>query len=126
MKNFLLTFFLLCCTSSLYAQEDRFSDIGQIRGKEVYITDNSALDVAFTIVDGKVKPIKKNKNANITMAGKVYSVENDVYNYKKNNYVVLKSTDGTILLKEEDAPLYISSFVSKTYWQEKYDLYRND
>lgn len=126
MKNILLSFFLFFSISSLFAQEDRFSDISQIRGKDVYVIDNSALDVAFTIVDGKVKPVKKIKNLNVKMAGNVYTVENDVYTYKKNTYVVLKGVDVRILLKEVDAPLYLSSFVSKTYWQEKYDLYRSD
>lgn len=125
-KCLFLLFLMLLATSLLFAQEDRFSDISQIRGKEIYVKDNSALNVAFTITDGKVKPIKKNKNLNVTMAGKVYSVENDVYTYKKDAYVVLKGREETILLKEEDAPLYLSSFISKTYWQEKYDIYRNE
>ena len=108
-----------------FAQEDRFSDIGQAKGKDVYVKDNSALNVAFMIIDGKVKPVKKDKS-NITMSGKMYSVENNAYTFKKNTYVVLKGLEETILLKEEDAPLYLSSFVSKTYWQEKYDMYRSN
>ncbi len=126
MRNLLTLFFLFFFASSLFAQEDRFSDIDQIKGKDVYITDNAPLDVAYTIVDGKVKLIKKDKKISHTMAGKVYSVENDVYTFKKKYYIVLKGTDDTVLLKEEDAPMYLSSFVSKTYWQERYDLYRNE
>lgn len=126
MRYLLFQIFLLFCITSLSAQEDRFTEISQIRGKEIFLIDNSAFDVAYAIIDGKVKPIKKNKNLNFVMVGKVYSVENDVYTYKKNNYVVLKGDGERILLKEEDAPLYLSSFISKTYWQEKYDLYRND
>lgn len=126
MKKLLLSLFYLLCASSLYAQEDRFSDINQIKGKEIYVTDNSALDVAYTLVDGKVKPINKIKNLTVTMAGKYYSVENDTYTFKKNTYVVLKGNVETLLLKEDDSPLYLSSFVSGTYWQKKFDLYRND
>lgn len=126
MKNILVSFFLLIFPLSLFAQEDRFSDISQVRGKDIYVLDNTALDVAFTIIDGKVKPIQKVKNLNVRMAGKVFSVAKDLYTYKKDSYVVLKDDKATILLKEEDAPLYLSSFVSKTYWQEKYDLYRKD
>lgn len=126
MKNLLVLFFLFFGFCPIFAQEDRFADINQTKGKDIYVTNNSALDVAYTIIDGKVKPIKKNKNLNVTMAGKVYSIEKDVYTFKKNTYVILKGEDGTILLKEEDAPLYLSSFISKTYWQEKYDLYRKD
>ena len=126
MKNLILLLFYFLCTSSLYAQEDRFSDINQIRGKDIYVTDNSALGVAYTLVEGKVKPINKIKNFAVTMAGKYYSVENDIYTFKKNTYVVLKGKVETLLLKEEDSPLYLSSFVSKSYWQEKYDLYRKD
>ena len=126
MKNILGLLFLLFCTSSLFAQEDRFSNVNQTKGKEIYVTDNSALNVAFTIVDGKVKPIKKVKNFNASMSEKVYVVENDIYTFKKKAFIVLKGAGETLLLKEEDAPLYLSSFVSKTYWQEKYDLYRND
>ena len=125
MKNFLVLIFLFF-TSSLFAQEDRFSDISQIKGKDIYVTDNSALNVAFMIVDSKVKPIQKIKNNSISMSGKVYSVEKDEYTFKKNTYVVLKGETETLLLKPEDSPLYLSSFVSKTYWQEKYDLYRKD
>ena len=126
MKNFFFSFLLLLCTSSLYAQEDRFSDISQVRGKKVFVIDNSALNVAFMIVEGKVKPIQKIKNLSVTMAGKVYSIGNDVYTFKKDSYIVLKDEKETILLKEEDAPLYLSSFVSKTYWQEIFDSYRKD
>ena len=115
MKKLLLSLFYLLCASSLYAQEDRFSDINQIKGKEIYVTDNSALDVAYTLVDGKVKPINKIKNLTVTMAGKYYSVENDTYTFKKNTYVVLKGNVETLLLKEDDSPLYLSSFVSGTY-----------
>lgn len=127
MKKLILSLLLLLlCASSLLAQEDRFSDINQVKGKDVYVLDNSALNVAFTIVDGKVKSIQKVKNLNVTIARKVFSVAKDLYTYKKDSYVVLKDDKATILLKEEDAPLYLSSFVSKTYWQEKYDLYRQD
>lgn len=121
-----LLILLLIASSSLFAQEDRFSDISQIKGKEVYIIENSALSVAFTIVDGKVKPIPKVKNLSISLAGKVYSVGKELYTYKKSSFIVLKGADETVLLKEEDAPLYLSSFISKTYWQEKFDLYKND
>jgi hypothetical protein len=126
MKNLLVVFFLFFFTTSLCAQEDVFSDISQTKGKEIYVKDNSALTVAYTIDDGKVKPITKIKNRSFSLAGKVFTVENDDYTYKKNTYVVLKGTNETILLKQEDSPLYLSSFISKTYWQEKYDLYRND
>lgn len=126
MKNLLISFFLFFFLTPLCAQEDRFVDISQIRGKEIYVTDNSALNVAYTIIDGKVKPIKKDKNFNATMAGNVYTVENDVYAYKKKMFVVLKGAERTILLLEEDAPLYLSSFISQTYWREKFDLYKND
>lgn len=126
MKVFYICFILLFCTSPLFAQEDRFSDINQIKGKDIYVIDNSALSVAYAIVDNKVKPINKIKNLNVSMAGKVYSVDKDEYTYKKNSFVVLKEGNGTILLRPEDSPLYLSSFVSKTYWQEKYDKYRNE
>ena len=126
MKNLIFTLFLFCLASSLWAQEDRFSDISQVRGKDVYILDNTALNVAFTIVDGKVKPIQKVKNLSVRMSGEVFSVAKDLYTYKKDSYVVLKDDKATILLKEEDAPLYLTSFVSKTYWQEKFDTYRQD
>ena len=125
MKN-LLVIFILFFTSSAFAQEDRFSDISQIKGKDIYVTDNSALTIAYSIIEGKVKPIRKIKNLSVSMAGKEYSVEKDEYIYKKNAYVVLKGSGETILLKTEDSPLYLSSFVSKTYWQEKYDSYRSD
>ena len=111
MKNLLVLLLLLSCTSSLFAQEDRFSDVNQTKGKDIYITDNSALNIAYTIVDGKVKPIKKMKNYNASLMGNVYSVENDTYVYKKKNYVILKGGGETILLKEEDAPLYLSSYI---------------
>ncbi|MBO7051248.1 MAG: hypothetical protein J6W24_01110 [Prevotella sp.] len=126
MRNLFVILLLLSCTSSLFAQEDRFSNVIQTRGKDVYLKDNSALNVAYTMVDGKVKPIKKIKNFATSIVGKVYAVENDIYNFKKNTYIVLKGSGETILLKEDDAPLYLSSFISKTYWQEKYDSYRND
>lgn len=126
MKKFFILFFLFLGIPSLYAQEDRFSDISQTRGKDIYVLDNTLLNVAYTIVDGKVKPIRKVKNFDATVKGHVLSVEDNVYSYKKDTYIVLKGVIGTILLKEEDAPLYLSSFVSKTYWQNKFDLYRKD
>lgn len=126
MKKTFILLFLLSCTAILSAQVDRFSSVNQVKGKEVYVIDNSALKVAYTIVDGKVKPIKKANNFSSSLSGKEYAVENDAYTFKKKNYIVLKGDRETLLLKEEDTPLYLSSFISKTYWQEKYDLYRND
>lgn len=126
MKKLLLLFASLIFTTSLYAQEDRFSDVSQAKGKYIYVLDNAAVNVAFVIVDGKVKPIQKVKNMNVSMAGKYYSVENNEYIYKKSSYIVLKGSDDTILLKPEDSPLYLSSFISQTYWQERYNLFRND
>lgn len=126
MKNLIISFVLLFCSPPLFAQEDRFSDVSQTKGKDVYVIDNSALNVASTIVDGKVKPVRKVKNMPVSISGKVYTVEKEEYAYKKNSYIVLKGQNETLLLKPEDAPLYLSSFVSKTYWQEKYDSYRND
>lgn len=126
MNNIFVLLFLLICTTPLFAQEDRFTDISQTRGKDIYVKDNSALNVALTIVDGKVKPIKKNKDLSISMAGNIYSVDSEEYTYKKNSYIVLKSENETILLKPQDSPLYLSSFVSQTYWKEKFDSYRNE
>lgn len=126
MKDLFFCIFILFCTSPLFAQEDKFSDINQIKGKDIYVIDNSALSVAFTIVDNKVKPINKTKNPITSISGKVYSVDKAEYTYKKNSYVVLKNANETILLRQEDSPLYLSSFMSKTYWQEKYEKYRNE
>lgn len=126
MKNLKFLLVFLFCATSLYAQEDRFSNVSQTKGKDIYVLDNTVLDVAFTIVDGKVKPIQKVKKMNVSMTGKVYSVDDSEYTYKKNSYIVLKGSNEIILLKPEDAPLYLSSFISKTYWQERYDLYKND
>lgn len=126
MKNLIFLFSFFCCTTLLFAQEDRFTDVNQAKGKEVYVIDNSAVSVAYMIVEGKVKPVQKVKKANISMSGNVYTVEKDEYTYKKNSYIVLKGPLETILLKPEDAPLYLSSLVSRTYWQEKYDSYRNE
>ena len=109
MKVFYICFILLFCTSPLFAQEDRFSDINQVKGKDIYVIDNSALSVAYAIVDNKVKPINKIKNLNVSMAGKVYSVDKDEYTYKKNSFVVLKEGNGTILLRPEDSPLLTSA-----------------
>jgi len=126
MKKLLFLFLLFMSSLSLWAQEDRFTDVNQTKGKDIFVTDNSALAVAFSIVDGKVKPIKKIKNLNASMEGKVFSVGSESYIYKKKAYIILKNSSDIILLKEEDAPLYISTFISKTYWQEKYDLYSKD
>lgn len=122
MKNFLFLLLFISCTTTLFAQEDRFTNVNQTKGKEIYITDNSSLDVVFTINDGKVK---RNKKIN-TIAGKVFSVEENFYTYKNKNYIVLKGENEIILFNEDDSPLYLSSFVSKSYWKEKYDLYKKD
>lgn len=126
-KYLLLYLLLLFAAPSIFAQEDRFSDINQTKGKDIYVLDNSALNMAFTVVDGKVKSVQKVKNlSGLSLAGKVYSVESNLYVYKKDTYLILKGEKETILLKESDAPLYLSSFVSKSYWQAKYDLYSKD
>ena len=62
MRNLLVLLLLLSCAFSIYAQEDRFSNVNQTKGKEIYVADNSALNVAYAIIDGKVKPIKKIKS----------------------------------------------------------------
>lgn len=109
----------------MYAQEGRFSDVEQTKGKEVYVLDNSAAGVAYVLVDGKVKPVSKVKNADVNMSGRTFSVEDEAYTFKNVRYIVLKDAGQIVLLKEDDSPLYLSSFVSRTYWQEKYDSYRD-
>lgn len=126
MRNLLTLMLLVSCICPLFAQQDRFVDINQTKGKDVYVADNSSMDVAYTIVDGKVKPIKKIKNSTFSISGKVYTVEDDTYNFKKKSYIVLNGNGETILFNVEDAPLYLPSFISKTYWQEKYDAYKDD
>lgn len=83
MKHLLVLCLFFSCTVLVFAQEDRFSDVNQVKGKDIYIIDNSALNVAFTIIEGKVKPIKKIKNSTIALSGNIYSVENGVFSYKK-------------------------------------------
>lgn len=126
LRHLFALFLLLQCSISAFAQEDRFHNVQETKGKEIFIIDNSALSVASTMVDGKVKPVQKIKNYNNSLAGKVYTVENDAYTFKKKDYIVLKNDGDIILLKEEDAPLYLSSFVSRTYWKDIYDQYRKD
>ncbi len=40
MRNLLVLLLLLSCAFSIYAQEDRFSNVNQTKGKEIYVADN--------------------------------------------------------------------------------------
>lgn len=126
MKNLFVLLFTLFCFLTLNAQDDRFIDINAAKGKDVYVCDNSAVSVAYMVVDGKVKPLSKIKKSQLLIEGKTYTIERELYTFKKKTYIVLENDSETLLLKEEDAPLYLSSFVSKSYWQEKYNSYSND
>lgn len=120
MKNTFL--FALICLMALsgFAQGDRFSYVEDALGKKVFVSTQDCNNLLYIFVDGKVKPISKVKNVNVSLFRDTINIENSVFQYKKENFIVFKKQDYTLLLKVSDAPVYIGSFKSLNYWDKKF------
>lgn len=124
--RYITLLFLAFYSFYAYSQQDRFHAVSDMYGKDIYVTNNTAANVAFLMIDGKVKPASKVKNVTVAFGSKCFKVESTPYIVKKKQYVVLKDKENVYLLKEEDAPIYLSTFRSKSYWQSAYDALSGD
>lgn len=126
MKRLFLLLQALICVMGMFAQSDKIETVNEALGQRVYISNNSALPVVHLLVDGKVKPASKVKNATINLEHKSFAIEKDLYLFKKHQYIILKNNNETYLFKADDAPLYLSAFRSYNYWQNIFDSFSND
>lgn len=123
--RYLALLILAFCSFFAYAQQEKFSDVSEVLGHNVYVENNTAAGCVYLLVDGKVKAATKVKNTVVNLEKSSFTAESSFYTYKKAEYLILKNASSMYLFKTSDAPLFLSTFRSRDYWQGIYDSYCN-
>ncbi len=115
--RFILTLILgMVVMVSTYAQKDTFSSVLEVPGKPVYVMPGNITPCTYVLIDGKLKLVQKDKKHTYTITGRSYKVDSELYQYKKDRYLVLKGGQDIFFLKETDSPLFLSLLKNETTW----------
>lgn len=118
MKKFLAILLNIISLTTVYAQNDIFSSVQEVPGKQVYVMPGNLNPCTYVLIDGKLKLTQKDKKHTYTFTGRSYMVDSELYLYKKENYLVLKGGQDIFFLKETDSPLYLSLFRNENWWND--------
>ena len=115
--RYLLTLILgMLVTCSTYAQNDRFTSVKDVPGKQIHVMPGNIVPCTYVLIDGKLKLVQKDKKQTYTVTDRSYKVESELYQYKKDYYLVLKGGQDIFFLKETDSPLFLSMLRNETAW----------
>ena len=101
---------------STYAQNDRFTSVQDVPGKQIYVMPGNIAPCTYVLIDGKLKLVQKDKKHTYTITDRSYMVDTELYQYKKDKYLVLKGGQDIFFLKETDSPLFLSLLKNETIW----------
>ena len=101
---------------STYAQNDRFASVQDVPGKQIYVMPGNIVPCTYVLIDGKLKLVQKDKKHTYTITDRSYMVDTELYQYKKDKYLVLKGGQDIFFLKETDSPLFLSLLKNETMW----------
>lgn len=118
MKKLLAILLSIISLTTIYAQNDSFSSIQEVQGKQVYVIAGNLTPCTYVLIDGKLKLTQKDKKHKYTITSRSYMVDSELYLYKKENYLVLKGGQDIFFLKETDSPLYLSLFRNESLWND--------
>lgn len=101
---------------SASAQNDLFSNVQEVPGKQVYVMPGNLTPCTYVLIDGKLKLVQKDKKHTYTITDRSYKVDSELYQFKKDRYLVLKGGQDIFFLKETDSPLYLSLLKNESVW----------
>ena len=115
--RFILTLILgMVVMVSAYAQNDTFTSVQDVPGKQIYVMPGNVTPCTYVLIDGKLKLVQKDKKHTYTITDRSYKVDSELYQYKKDRYLVLKGGQDIFFLKETDSPLFLSLLKNETTW----------
>ena len=113
----LLTLFLgMVVMASAYAQNDTFTSVQDVPGKQIYVMPGNITPCTYVLINGKLKLVQKDKKHTYTITDRIYKVDSELYQYKKDSYLVLKRGQDIFFLKKTDSPLFLSLLKNETTW----------
>ena len=118
MKKLLAILLSIVSFSSIYAQNDKFTSVQEVPGKQVYVMPGNLSPCCYVLIDGKLKLTQKDKKHTYTITDRSYKVDYELYLYKKENYLVLKGGQDIFFLKDTDSPLYLSLLRNESLWND--------
>lgn len=118
MKKLLVILLSIVSFSSIYAQNDKFTSVQEVPGKQVYVMPGNLSPCCYVLIDGKLKLTQKDKKHTYTITDRSYKVDYELYLYKKENYLVLKGGQDIFFLKDTDSPLYLSLLRNESLWND--------
>lgn len=107
MKKLLAILLSIVSFSTINAQNDKFTSVQEVLGKQVYFMPGNLSPCSYVLIDGKLKLTQKDKKHTYTITDRSYKVDYELYLYKKENYLVLKGGQDIFFLKDTDSPLYL-------------------
>ena len=116
MRYFLTLILGMVAIISTYAQNDRFTSVQDVPGKQIYVMPGNIVPCTYVLIDGKLKLVQKDKKHTYTITDRSYMVDPELYQYKKDKYLVLKGGQDIFFLKETDSPLFLSLLKNETIW----------
>ena len=116
MRYFLTLILGMVAIISTYAQNDRFTSVQDVPGKQIYVMPGNIVPCTYVLIDGKLKLVQKDKKHTYTITDRSYMVDTELYQYKKDKYLVLKGGQDIFFLKETDSPLFLSLLKNETIW----------
>lgn len=115
--NLLLTLIIgMAAMVSAYAQNDTFVSVQDVLGKQIYVMPGNITPCTYALIDGKLKLVQKDKKHTYTITDRSYKVDSELYQYKKNRFLVLKGGQDIFFLKETDSPLFLSLLKNESIW----------
>ena len=115
MKRIFTILFALLSVHYVCAQ-DTFATVQDVTGKGIYIISGNINPFTYIMIDGKLKLVQKDKKHTYTITDRSYMVDTELYQYKKDKYLVLKGGQDIFFLKETDSPLFLSLLKNETIW----------
>lgn len=116
MKKIFTILFALLSIHYAYSQNDTFTNVQDVLGKNIYVTNGNINPCTYVLIDGKLKLVQKDKKHYYTINSRSYTVDSELYQYKKDEYIVLKDGTDIFFLKVNDNPIYLSLMRNESYW----------
>ena len=116
MKRIFTILFALLSVHYVCAQ-DTFATVQDVTGKGIYIISGNINPFTYIMIDGKLKLVQKDKKHSYTVNSRSYTVDPELYQYKKDKYIVLKGGADVFFLKVNDNPIYLSLMRNESYWK---------
>ena len=116
MKKIFTILLALLSIHYAYSQSDTFTDVQDVLGKNIYVISGNINPCTYVMIEGKLKLVQKDKKHFYTVNARSYTIDSELYQYKKDEYIVLKGGTDIFFLKVNDNPIYLSLMRNESYW----------